>query len=185
MTILRPTYMFNDLDPVTTIAAKWGMQMKMFNRMNFVIDGMNSKVQPVMSNDVALAIYNCVKTESTSGKTYDLGGPHVYTYEEIYEHFFNLTEIKPYSVVVPLEQAYEYKQYEWWESPVKKIFKQWLTPEFITVEAQDLVCDPENLSFEDLGIKPVSFGHKAHHLVSEIGWMWNARDVSKRDTANS
>ena len=115
--------MFNDLDPVTTIAAKWGMQMKMFNRMNFVIDGMNGKVQPVMSNDVALAIYNCIKTEETKGKTYDLGGPHVYTYEEIYEHFFNLTEIKPYSVVVPLEQAYEYKQYEWWESPVKKVFK--------------------------------------------------------------
>jgi hypothetical protein len=36
--------MFNDLDPITTIAAKWGMQMKMFNRMNFVIEGMNSKV---------------------------------------------------------------------------------------------------------------------------------------------
>lgn len=157
----------------------------MFNRMNFVIDGMNSKVQPVMSNDVSLAIYNCIKTESTSGKTYDLGGPHVYTYEEIYEHFFNLTEIKPYSVVVPLEQAYQYKQYEWYESPVKKLFKQWLTPEFITVEAQDLLCDPENLSFEDLGIKPVAFGHRAHDLVSEIGWMWNSRDVSKRDTANS
>jgi NADH dehydrogenase (ubiquinone) 1 alpha subcomplex subunit 9 len=44
VTILRPTYMFNDLDPITTIAAKWGMQMKMFNRMNFVIEGMNSKV---------------------------------------------------------------------------------------------------------------------------------------------
>lgn len=115
--------MFNDLDPITTIASKWGMQMKMFNRMNFVIKGMNAKVQPVMSNDVALAIYNCIKTEDTIGKTYDLGGPHIYTYEEIYEHFFNLTEIKPYSVVVPLEQAYEYKQYQWYESPVKKIFK--------------------------------------------------------------
>ena len=109
VTIFRPTYMFNDLDPVTTIAAKWGMQMKMFNRMNFVLEGMNAKVQPVMVNDVSLAIYNCIKTESTMGKTYDLGGPHVYTYEEIYEHFFNLTEIKPYSVVVPLEKAYEYK----------------------------------------------------------------------------
>lgn len=109
VTIVRPTYMFNDLDPITTIAAKWGMQMKMFNRMNFVIEGMNSKVQPVMSNDVALGIYNCIKTEETKGKTYDLGGPHVYTYEEIYEHFFNLTEIKPYSVVIPLEKAYEYK----------------------------------------------------------------------------
>ena len=55
----------------------------------------------------------------------------------------------------------------------------------MTIESQDLLCDPNNLGFEDLGIKPVSFGHKAHHLVAEITWMWNARDVSKRDTANS
>jgi len=41
--------------------------MKMFNRMNFVIDGMNSKVQPTFTNDVALAIYNSIKTESSIG----------------------------------------------------------------------------------------------------------------------
>ena len=53
--------------------------------MNFVIDGMNANIQPTFTNDVALAIYNCIKTESTMGQTYDLGGPHVYTYEDIYE----------------------------------------------------------------------------------------------------
>lgn len=37
VTIIRPTYMFNHVEPNKTIAAKWGMQMKMFNRMNFVI----------------------------------------------------------------------------------------------------------------------------------------------------
>lgn len=185
VTILRPTYMFNDIDPATTIAARWGMQLKMFNRMNFAIKGMNGKIQPVMSNDVALAIYNCIKTEETKGKTYDLGGPHTYTFEEIYEHFFNLTEVKPYTVVMPLEQVYQYKHYEWFQSPYKKLFKHWLTPEFITVDSQELVTSPDNLQFSDLGIKPVSFGHKAHHLVAEITWMYGSRDVTKRDTANS
>jgi NADH dehydrogenase (ubiquinone) 1 alpha subcomplex subunit 9 len=33
VTILRPTLMFNPIDANTTIAAKWGMQMKQFNRM--------------------------------------------------------------------------------------------------------------------------------------------------------
>lgn len=107
----------------------------MFNRMNFVIEGMNGKVQPVMANDVALAMYNCIKTESTIGKSYDLGGPHVYTYEEIYEHFFNLSEIKPYSVVVPLELAYKYKQYPVWSSFYRKLFKPWLNPEMLTIES--------------------------------------------------
>lgn len=162
VTILRPTYMFNPLDGNPTIAGKWGMQMKMFNRMNFVVEGMNAKIQPTFVNDVALAVYNSIKSEETMGQTYDLGGPHVYDYDDLYEQFFNHTEIKPYSVVVPLETAYRYKQYPWFLSPYKKLFTRWLNPEFMTIESQDLVCNPQNKSFADLDIKPTSFGHKAH-----------------------
>jgi NADH dehydrogenase (ubiquinone) 1 alpha subcomplex subunit 9 len=109
VTILRPTLMLQNIDPNATIVGKWGMMMKMFNRMNFVIKGQNAQVQPVFANDVALAIYNCIKMEETIGQTYDLGGPHTYSYEDLYKHMFHLTEIKPYSVEVPLELAYEYK----------------------------------------------------------------------------
>jgi len=109
VTIMRPTYIFNTIEPNYTIAAKWGMQMKMFNRMNYVIDGMDAKVAPVFVNDVALAIYNSLKDEKTMGQTYDLAGPHEYTYEDIYHQFFSLSEIKPYSVAVPIEEAYKYK----------------------------------------------------------------------------
>lgn len=184
VTIIRPTYMFNVIDPNLTLAGKWGTQMKLFNRMNFVIEGMNSKVQPVFVNDVALAIYNCLKMEETQGQTYELGGPHVYTYEDIYEQFFNLTEIKPYSVSVPYEQAIEYKQYPWWVSPYKKLLRTWLTPEFMTVEAQNLVVNQDNKGFNDLHITPISFGHKSHELVQEITWMYGSHDVTKRDSNN-
>ena len=78
VTILRPTYLVQAINPNTTIAAKWGMHMKMFNRMLWQIEGMDGQVQPVFSNDVALAIYNCLKMEETIGKTYELGGPHTY-----------------------------------------------------------------------------------------------------------
>ena len=185
VTILRPTLMLNTIDPNPTIAAKWGMQMKLFNRMNFVIEGMNAEVQPVFSNDVALAILNSLKMEETMGKSYDLGGPHTYTYDDIYEQFFNLTGIKPYSVAVKLEQAMEYKQHPWWCSPYKKLVKTWLTPEFLTIESQTLKVNPSNLGFEDLNIRPVSFGHKAHELIQEITWMYNSHDETKRDTANA
>lgn len=67
VTILRPTYMFNMNDPNKTIASKWGMHMKMFNRMNWSVQGMDAKVQPVFVNDVALAIMNCLKMEQTAG----------------------------------------------------------------------------------------------------------------------
>ena len=159
--------------------------MKMFNRINFVIKGMNASVQPVFTNDVSLAILNCLKMEETQGQTYDLAGPHVYTYEDIYEQFFNLTQIKPYSVVVKLEDAMEYKQYPWFVSPYKKLFKQWLNPEFLTIESQTLKASSDNKGFADLNITPISFGHKAHELIQEITWMYNNHDETKRDTANA
>jgi uncharacterized protein YbjT (DUF2867 family) len=63
VTILRPTLILNTINPNETIVGKWGMQMKMFNRMMFMIEGMNGTVQPCFSNDVALAIYNSIKME--------------------------------------------------------------------------------------------------------------------------
>jgi NADH dehydrogenase (ubiquinone) 1 alpha subcomplex subunit 9 len=80
VTILRPTYIVQGLNPNTTIASKWGMHMKMFNRMMWQIEGMNADVQPVFVNDVALAIMNSLKMEETIGQTYELGGPHTYNY---------------------------------------------------------------------------------------------------------
>ena len=80
VTILRPTLMLQGLNPNVTIASKWGMHMKMFNRLMWQIEGMDANVQPVFTNDVALAILNCLKMEESIGKSYDLGGPHTYTY---------------------------------------------------------------------------------------------------------
>lgn len=80
VTILRPTLMINGIQQNPTISGKWGMQMKMFNRMNWMAEGMDAKVQPVYSVDVALAAMNCLKMEETIGQSYDLGGPHTYTY---------------------------------------------------------------------------------------------------------
>jgi hypothetical protein len=50
-----------------TLAGKWTMQMKIFNRMNWLIEGMNGKVQPVFVNDIALACINALKMEESIG----------------------------------------------------------------------------------------------------------------------
>jgi hypothetical protein len=55
----------------------------------------------------------------------------------------------------------------------------------MTVEAQDLLCNPNSKSFADLHIKPISFGTKAHEYVNEIYWLHNAQESTKRETANS
>ena len=65
---------------------------------------------------MALAVLNALKMEESIGQTYDLGGPHSYSYEEIYQMFFEITEIKPYTNLVKFEDAYEYYHYKWWQS---------------------------------------------------------------------
>ena len=185
VTILRPTYIFNLLHPNITLAGKFCMQMKMFNRMNFICQGMNSKIQPVFVNDVALAVHNCLKMEETIGQSYDLGGPHIYNYEEIYKEFFNACLIKPYTTEIKLEDAYDYYHYKWWQSFYRQMFKMWLNPEFMTCEAQDLIVNPQNKGFADLHIKPVSFGQKVPELISDVYWMYNAQTYTKKDNANS
>ena len=139
--------MFNTLHQNPTISAKWGMHMKMFNRMDWCIDGHDGRVQPVFSDDVALAILNCLKMDETIGKSYDLGGPPDYSYKEIYEMFFNITQIKPYTNLVKFEDAYAMKHAEWYASFNKQLFRTWLNPEFMTVEAQDLLVNPQNMGF--------------------------------------
>ena len=49
--------------------------------------------------------------------------------------FFDITQIKPYTTMVPLESAYEYYHYKWWQSFYRQLFRVWLYPEFMTVES--------------------------------------------------
>lgn len=43
------------------------MQMKMFHRMNFMIEGMEGTCQPIDNADVALAILNALKMDESIG----------------------------------------------------------------------------------------------------------------------
>jgi hypothetical protein len=99
--------------------------------------------------------------------------------------FFDLTQIKPYSTVVPLEDAYEMYHRKWFQSFNRQLFRPWLYPEFMTIENQELLVNPANKGFEDLHIKPISFGVKAHELINEVYWLYNSHDVTKRDSANN
>ena len=75
---------------------------------------MEGTCQPVANEDVCLAIMNALKMEESIGETYDLGGPHVYDFKEIYEMFFNYSMVKPYTAEVPLEEAFNYYHKKWY-----------------------------------------------------------------------
>ena len=98
--------------------------------------------------------------------------------------FFNITNIKPYTAQVKLEDVYEQYYKPWWGSFYRQLFRAWLFPEFMTHEAKELIVQPGAKSFDDLYIKPVAFGQKAHEYVSEVYWLYNSHEGAKRENAN-
>lgn len=184
VTILRPTTIFNTIDPHNSFQGKWGMMMKMLNRNFFRIEGANGLIQPVDCNDVALAVVNTLKMDESIGQSYDLGGPHVYTHDEIYEQFYNITLIRPYIIPIKLEVAMEW-MHSWKLSSVYRYFgKYWMYPEFLIGEHVDVTVNPDAKGFKDLYIKPVSFGHKAKEYVNDVYWSYNYHQENTSDGMN-
>ena len=94
--ILRPSLVF-------------GAEDKFFNKFAGLaralpalplIGGGHTKFQPVFVGNVAAAILRCVEDTATRGKTYELGGPEVYSFKEMMQ--IMLREIGRKRLLVPL-----------------------------------------------------------------------------------
>lgn len=170
VTVLRPTTIFNTFDPNNSPQGKWGMMLKMFNRTFFRIEGANGLVQSVHFTDVALAVQNAIKMDESVGQAYDLGGPHVYHWDEIYEQFYAITGVKPYIVPLKMETVMEWAQSPQGTSFYNYMGKYWMYPEFMINETIDITTNPDEKSFADLNIKPISFASVAKTYVNDILW---------------
>ncbi|MEM5518830.1 complex I NDUFA9 subunit family protein [Henriciella sp. AS95] len=65
------------------------------------IGGGKTKLQPVYAGDVADAIAAAVTRDDVEGKTFELGGPRVYTFNEIYKIIGEITDRKRYALPLP------------------------------------------------------------------------------------
>jgi len=63
----------------------------------------NKQVQPVWVNDVATAIINSLKTSTSIGQTYEVGGPQIYTVRQVAEWINMVLKLKARIVEVPDE----------------------------------------------------------------------------------
>ena len=48
--------------------------------------------QPIIDSDVGEIVLNAIKLTNSMGKTYEIGGPHVYTIKELYEIMMNILQ---------------------------------------------------------------------------------------------
>lgn len=95
-TVLRPSIVFGTEDQFFNKFA----DMARFAPALPLIGGGKTKFQPVWCADVAAAAVAALESDAARGKTYELGGPEVYTFKEVME--FILTTIRRKRLLVPL-----------------------------------------------------------------------------------
>ncbi len=95
-TILRPSIVFGTEDQFFNKFA----DMARFAPALPLIGGGKTKFQPVWCADVAAAAVAALESADARGKTYELGGPEVYTFKELME--FILTTIRRKRLLVPV-----------------------------------------------------------------------------------
>ena len=115
-----------------------------------LIGGGHTKFQPVFVGDVADAITKCVTDPATRGKTYELGGPAIYSFKEMLQAILHATGRGNLLFPVPF-----------WLASIKAFFLQFLpgkllTPDQVTFLKTDNVVSPGALTLKDLGIHPES-----------------------------
>ena len=104
--ILRPSIVFGPEDDFFNKFA--GMAASpVANVLPFLpaIGGGKTKFQPVYAGDVADAIAAAVNSDEADGKTFELGGPRVYSFKELYDYIGKTIDRKRYALPLPFFAA--------------------------------------------------------------------------------
>jgi len=145
-TILRPSIVFGPEDNFFNRFAA----MARISPALPLIGGGHTKFQPVYVGDVADAIMKALDNPAAQGKTYELGGPRVYSFKEIMELVLEEVRRKRFLVPVPWSVA------EFQGKILGKLPKPLLTSDQVELLKRDNVVAPGAATLSDLGINPTA-----------------------------
>jgi NADH dehydrogenase len=115
-----------------------------------LIGGGKTRFQPVYVGDVADALARLAEDPATAGKTYELGGPSIYSFRELLEYL--LREIGRRRLLLPLPFALAQLQAAFLELlPTPP-----LTRDQVRLLERDNVVSPNAPTLVDLGIQPTA-----------------------------
>ena len=143
-TILRPSIVIGPEDGFLNFFA----QMARVSPALPLIGGGKTRFQPVYVGDVADAAMAVVHESKTKGKTYELGGPKVYTFKQLMELL--LKEIRRKRLLLPIPFGVAQLQ----AGVAELLPKPLLTRDQVTLLKQDNVVQKGALSFKTLGLEP-------------------------------
>ncbi|MFP4125485.1 MAG: complex I NDUFA9 subunit family protein [Alphaproteobacteria bacterium] len=143
-TILRPSVVFG---PEDDFFNRFG-QLAQISPFLPLIDGGETRFQPVYVDDVARAVILGLTDKTTKGKTYELGGPDVYTFRELLAYLLELLHRRRLLLNLPANIATI-------QARVMELLpKPPLTRDQIALLASDNVVSEGALGCADLGITP-------------------------------
>jgi len=145
-TILRPSLVFGPEDKFFNKFAG----LARFAPALPLIGGGHTRFQPVSVGDVAKAIAACVDDAATRGKTFELGGPNIYSFREMLEII--LHEAGRRRLLVPLPFGVATLA----AFALQFLPGRMLTPDQVTFLKGENVVAPDALTLADLGIQPES-----------------------------
>jgi NADH dehydrogenase len=97
-TILRPSIMFG---PEDHFFNRFAAMMRIAPGVFPSFGGGRTKFQPVYVGDVASAVSIALTSDTATGKTYELGGPVVYSFKDLLTFIAKTTERSPLFIPIP------------------------------------------------------------------------------------
>ncbi len=115
-----------------------------------LIGGGRTRFQPIYVGDVAQAIQTCITAPETAGRTYELGGPHIYTLRELMEYTMKTIHRKRALVSIPFGIA------ALLASLCELMPRPPLTRDQVKLLRTDNIVTPNALTIAQLGIAPTA-----------------------------
>lgn len=146
-TIIRPSVVFG---PEDDFFNRFAMLARMLPALP-LIGGGHTKMQPVYAGDVAGAIVRALDDAASDGKTYELGGPHIYTLKQIMEMVLEQTGRRRLLLPLPFFAA------RIQAALLQLLPKPLLTVDQVRLLEVDNIVSEGALTLKDLGItQPIS-----------------------------
>ena len=158
--IVRPSVICGVEDNFTNLFSK----LSIFPIIPII--NINYKFQPILVNDVALAIEKIIDTKNNEGKIYELGGPKVLSFGEIVKSILKTINKKRFIVDLPMSIA-KIQSVILSLLPMKPILTQ---DQCQILSEKDNVVSSKHLTLEDLNIKPDDVEKKMQK------WLWRFRE---------
>lgn len=154
-TIIRPSVIFGPEDNFFNFFAKIGR----FSPIYPAFGGGKTQMQPVYVDDVAKAIVKTLDMPEAEGKTYELGGPTIYTFKELMEYIDEVTGRNHCKLSLPFTVG------KLMGGIMQHLPSPMLTADQVKLLESDNVVSDQALTFADLGISPASVEAVVPHYL--------------------